>query len=91
LNESSALLNMILMKRKVVKLLLAINSLLIFFYFFPVSVILSLRGFISNSFFGEADGPTALFFSFTFEWYLVVMLVLEIFLIAYLLMNRLKK
>ncbi len=50
------------MKRKVIKLLLVINSLLIFFYFFPVSVILSLSGFVSNSLFGEADGPTALFF-----------------------------
>jgi hypothetical protein len=36
-------------------------------------------------------GPTALIFSFSFKWYLVVLLVLEVFLIAYLLMNRLKK
>jgi hypothetical protein len=79
------------MKRKVIKLLLAINSILIFFYFFPVSVILGLSEIMSKSFYGEADGPTALFFSFSFEWYLVVMLGLEVVLIAFLIKTRLKK
>lgn len=85
------------MKRKIVKLLLAINSLLIFLYFFPISVIQYIFGMISNSksegigIISGEDGPTAIFISLSVKWYLIVMIALEVIFVIYLLLTRSKK
>ena len=82
------------MKKKVIGILLIINSLLIILYYFPISNTISLiskqeAGAIGII--GGVDGPTAIFVSSHINWYLIVIIILEIVFATYLLLTYSKK
>lgn len=82
------------MKNKIIFILLIINSLLILSYIFPLQGMIELftkqeAGAIGII--GGADGPTAIFISSHINWYIVVLIVIEIILATSLLLTFLKK
>lgn len=82
------------MKNKIIFILLIINSLLILSYIFPLQDMIELftkqeAGAIGII--GGADGPTAIFISSQINWYIVVLIVIEIILATSLLLTFLKK
>ena len=85
------------MRNKVIWVLFIINSLLILLYVSPFSPILDLFGIISKreveaiGIIGGVDGPTAVFVSSHINWYLIVMIILDIVFASYLLLTHSKK
>lgn len=82
------------MKSKITIILLTINSLLIVSYIFPFLDMIELftkqeSGAIAII--GGSDGPTAIFISSQINWYLNILIVIEILLAAFLLITLLRK
>ncbi|WP_321317983.1 sodium ion-translocating decarboxylase subunit beta [Labilibaculum sp.] len=78
----------------VIWILFIINSLLIISYIFPFRDMIDLftkqeAGAIGII--GGIDGPTAIFISSQINWYIVVLVALEIICGIYLLLTHLKK
>ncbi len=75
-------------------ILLIINSMLIFSYIFPFQDIVDLftrQEAAAIGIIGGADGPTAIFISSQINWYIVILIVVEIILAIFLLLALLKK
>ncbi len=82
------------MKNRITTILLIINSLLILSYVFPFQDMIKLftkqeAGAIGII--GGADGPTAIFISSQINWYIIVLIVIEVILAASLLLTLFKK
>lgn len=91
------------MKNKIIFILFIINSLVILSYIFPFQDMIGIFfkqeagaiGIIGGAgaigIIGGADGPTAIFISSKINWYIVVLIVLEIVFVTSLLLTHLKK
>lgn len=83
------------MKKRIAWILLILNSLIILVAFTPIASILDTFEISSKTeavaIIGGADGPTAIYYTPSTNWYLIVALVLETALVMYLLLTRSKK
>lgn len=82
------------MKKIIIWILLIINSLLILLYISPIQGIIgkySKQEAGAIGVIGGVDGETAIFLSSHINWYLIIIIVLEIVFITYLCLRYLKK